>query len=299
MVNAFADDCVYFTSGLEDVENLSKVLQRWEMDSTMAFAPHKSFSIGVGRRVLAKGEQLIVNNGSFCRIGSEGAPSMASYLGSRLGVNQYDADRESWATTFAKAEARLDYLQKYNFQFPQRVRVLKSLLVSLFTYKTYFMLPTRSEEKRFRSLVLRFLWKEGIARISWDTLQAPVEKGGLGIQGLGELCESFRAALLGRLCENPRVWPCIEGWIQQSLKDQGIQNSELSSLDMETIEVNTWALNGLLSQSRMTGGPQATPIRSDAETILSTKIQHTANMPLINSKFWDFSCKEPHYKSKM
>jgi hypothetical protein len=162
-VRAFADDCVYFTKDSEDVRVLSEIMRQWEVDSHMSFAPHKSFSIGAGRRVLDDGEQLQVRAGGFCRLGSAGAPSEAAYLGWMVGVNQFRADRISWGITFDKAEARAAYLGRFRFSFPLKVQVLKAMLVSLFTYKTYFLLPTLSEQKRFKALVCRFLWGGGHA----------------------------------------------------------------------------------------------------------------------------------------
>jgi hypothetical protein len=158
-IRAFADDCCYFTKNAKDAAVLSLILQEWENDSQMSFAPHKSFSIGTRRRVLPPEEALRVGKDlePFLRLGAEGMPKEARYLGWHLGIQQWITDRASWAETFNKAEARLQHFSKYNFSLPQRTRVLKAMLVILFTYTTYFLLPTKSEEKHFKSMVMRFL----------------------------------------------------------------------------------------------------------------------------------------------
>ena len=223
-IRAFADDCAYFTKNAKDAEVLSLILQEWEHDSQMSFAPHKSFSIGTRRRILGPDEALRVGQDlePFIRLGAKGMPKEARYLGWHVGIQQWKTNRASWAETFNKAEARLQHFSKYNFSLPQRTRVLKAMLVSLFTYKTYFLLPTKSEEKRFKSMVLRFLWGKGTHRISWTTLQAPQDKRGLGVLGLGELCECFQAALVGKLLLNDSVHACMRAWVSHSMSEQGL-----------------------------------------------------------------------------
>ncbi len=128
------------------------------------------------------------------------------------------------------------------------------MLISLFTYKTYFLLPTKSEEKRFKSMVMRFLWGKGSHRISCTALQAPQDKGGLGILGLGELCECFQAALAGRLMLNDTVRACMQAWVSHSMSEQGLPTLQWELRDHESIVIDSWVLNVLIKQSCLSNG---------------------------------------------
>ena len=88
-------------------------MQQWEKESTMSFAPTKSFSIGRGRSVAKDRHTLQTQLGEFTRLGDQGAPANTMYLGWMVGMNQFQADRLSWEKTFAKAEARAQHLSRF------------------------------------------------------------------------------------------------------------------------------------------------------------------------------------------
>ena len=103
-------------------------------------------------------------------------------------------------------------------------------------------------------MVLRFLWGKGTHRISWTTLQAPEDKGGMGILGLGELCECFQAALAGRLMLNDTVHACMRAWVSHSTSEQGLPPLQWGLRDHESIVIDSWILNGLIKQSKLSDG---------------------------------------------
>jgi hypothetical protein len=79
-IRAFADDCVYFTKNANDAAALSLILQEWERDSQMSFAPHKSFSIGTRRLVLPPRGSLA------CGIGTGTLPPSRSRRDAKRGA---------------------------------------------------------------------------------------------------------------------------------------------------------------------------------------------------------------------
>ena len=253
-VRAFADDCVYFTRDEEDLEVLGRIMRQWEHASGMSFAPAKSFSIGTQRRVLGPEEAPIVSGGAFTRLGAEGAPTEARYLGWLLGVNQYRADRISWEESFVKAEVRIRYMARYRFSLPQRLRVLRATVVSLFTYKTYFLLPTREEEARFERMVRRMLWGTGASKVSWGASQAALMEGGLEVMGLGELCECFQAALVGRLEASKGPSACMRGWVAASQRAAGLPVGDWQDADLNGMPRDSWVINGLIKARDIQGG---------------------------------------------
>jgi hypothetical protein len=261
--------------------NLNSILTEWERDSKMAFAPHKSFSVGAGRRVLEEGEAAEVNGVPFVRVGAVGQPQSARYLGWSMGIFQKHTDSISWEETFTKASSRLAYLGKFKFGFEHRVRVLKALLLSLFSYKAYFLLPPKGGEKRFDSLITSFLWGSGRHCVSRKGLKPPPRLGGWGILGLGEMCEAFQASLVSRLFGG-KLKSAFEDWTNKSM---GLKDGrKWTDVDLQYVTRRSWVVNGLATAVAMAGGPSESEGRMTAEALRKYQVHGSTQFTGLDSK---------------
>jgi hypothetical protein len=136
------------------------------------------------------------------------------------------------------------HLSKFPFSLSQRIRVIKSMRISLFCYKTFFLIPTQKEDHRFRHLVTTMLWGQKRHKWGWVWVTTPFEKGGLGLMGLTELCETYQAALLGRLRADSHLILPLDAWVQNSLERQDLPWLNTTNMDTTLIKRDCWPLVG-------------------------------------------------------
>jgi hypothetical protein len=96
--------------------------------------------------------------------------------------------------------------------------------------------------------------------------------------GLGELCECFQAALLGRLYQGRELRACLEGWVKFSQQEQGLPSLGLGVMDSAGMIRNTWVLNGLAKLIELQGGCKEESTYMSPSRIRSLPFQGLAHL---------------------
>ena len=117
-----------------------------------------------------------------------------------------------------KAEAILQNWIHRNLTLIGKITVINTLTVPIFIHR-FMALPTPSQEfvKKYKSIVIKFLWKGSVPKIRYTKLIQDYTKGGLKLVDLEIKNHALKSAWITRWSKNGKLWTNDLNWLYLSL----------------------------------------------------------------------------------
>ncbi|KAL0283745.1 UNVERIFIED_CONTAM: hypothetical protein Sradi_7219000 [Sesamum radiatum] len=206
----FADDVLLFCKGnVQSVSVIKKILDEFAAASGLRINPNKS------QIILSRAAQAVRHEIVHVMRFQEGVLPL-KYLGVPLVSSKLSI--ADCCPLLQNIDDRLAGWRNLNLSFAGRVQLIKSVLSAMHVYwASVFLLPKRvinDIEGRMR----RFLWygssETGVAKVSWEQVCKPKEKGGLGIRRVLHMNQALMLKHVWKILQEDRssIWAA---WVLQ------------------------------------------------------------------------------------
>ena len=136
-------------------------------------------------------------------------------LGIYLSYNEILAHESNFEDKLVKIRQTLNMWRSRNLTLHGRIQIVKTFLISQFTYTSSAMLMPKLFIKKVNTLIWHFIWKGGKERLSRIKMMRNLDNGGLCAPDLFSIIEASKISWIRRyLSPNTHVWKtCFEQFL--------------------------------------------------------------------------------------
>lgn len=269
IIRLFADDTNLYLSKRDRVDHIQKILERWCKASGAKFNIDKTEIIPFGtetyeqrtlttRKINQEDQETVPENIRITEDGGEAVRILGAWIGNKT------EDHTPWENIINKVEEKLTRWEKIHPMLNGRRLITQAIIGGHTQFLTKAQgMPTKIEET-ISKMITKFIWQDDSSpRIAIDTLQRPLEEGGLNLPNIKHRNEAIEIMWLKEylnFSHNRQPWATITDLIINAVIPQS--ESSTSRKTKRNPFTQIWNVP--------TKGPNAERLNDDIKRMLKT-----------------------------
>lgn len=193
----YADDTTGLLQDKASAKEFLKTVEIFGHYSGLILNKEKTEGFGLGRNRGSNSRPLNISWGT----------SYIKILGVYHSYDSLAADEHNFATKISKAKRILNLWKMRNLTLFGRIQIIKTFIISQFLYVTSAIPIPERYSKEINTMIWKFIWDNGVERISRKVMTKPVDKGGLNAPDFRLMVQASKISWIKRyLNSSPHSW---------------------------------------------------------------------------------------------